>query len=90
MTLSTKTERRTIKSWFNLTNTTDSLTVKVTDDWFPTTLPNDTSNKTWTMYAFLLGHDPMEPLTDPTTFTLNTNISDASYVDIQVVRKYYK
>ena len=89
LTLSTKTERRTIKSWFNLTTTNDSLTVKVTDDWFPTTLPNNASNKTWIIYAFLLGQSPLEPLTDSTAFISNTSISDSDYVDIRVVRKYY-
>jgi hypothetical protein len=37
----------------------------------------------------LLGQNPLEPLTDSTTFISNTSISDADYVDIRVVRKYY-
>ncbi|KAL9555317.1 hypothetical protein PS6_002929 [Mucor atramentarius] len=86
MTLSTKTERRTIKSWFNLSSTDESLVVNVTDDWFPHTLPNGAPNRTWTMYAFLLGHDPLEPLADPTSFKLNADTNNAAYVNIQVVQ----
>ncbi|KAL0137900.1 hypothetical protein V8B55DRAFT_1589751 [Mucor lusitanicus] len=86
VTLSTKTERRTIKSWFNLSSTDESLAVNVTDDWFPHTLPNTAPNRTWTMYAFLLGHDPVEPLSDPTSFKLNADASNTAYVSIQVVQ----
>ncbi|KAL9540013.1 hypothetical protein MBANPS3_009923 [Mucor bainieri] len=86
MTLSTKTERRTIKSWFNLSSTDESLAVNVTDDWFPHTLPTGSFNKTWIMYAFLLGHDPADPLADPTSFKLNADASSAAYVSLQVVQ----
>ncbi|KAK4512562.1 inositol polyphosphate kinase kcs1 [Mucor velutinosus] len=86
MTLSTKAERRTIKSWFNLLSTDESLAVNVTDDWFPHTLSNEATNRTWTMYAFLLGHDSVQPLADHASFKLNADANNAAYVSIQVVQ----
>ncbi|KAI8098229.1 uncharacterized protein B0P05DRAFT_3679 [Gilbertella persicaria] len=73
--------RRTIKSWFNLTNTNQSLSVQVTDDWFPTPLPAGSTNLTWVMYVFLLGHDaPMDPTS--THMDLEAN----SFVQLQVIQ----
>ncbi|CAO3702806.1 unnamed protein product [Rhizopus stolonifer] len=59
--------KRTIKSWFNLTD--PDLTVNVNSDWFPTEL-TEGPNRTWTFYAFLLSQNA---LLDPTAM----NLSDA-------------
>ncbi|KAI8640778.1 hypothetical protein BD408DRAFT_229027 [Parasitella parasitica] len=86
VTVSPTLERRTIKSWFNLTSTNDSLAVKVTSDWFPTTLPNSASNKTWNMHVILLEHNPLEQLSEPTTIALNINSNDTPHVEMKVVQ----
>ncbi|KAI8372418.1 hypothetical protein BD560DRAFT_394888 [Blakeslea trispora] len=83
LTISRQAEqrRRTIKSWFNLTNTNSSFDVQVTDDWFPTPLPSGSSNLTWTVYVFLLGRDRK---LDPTSNDIN--LTTTAYVELQVVQ----
>ncbi|CAO3702805.1 unnamed protein product [Rhizopus stolonifer] len=68
--------KRTIKSWFNLTD--PDLTVNVNSDWFPTEL-TEGPNRTWTFYAFLLSQNA---LLDPTAM----NLSDA-FTAFHVIRK---
>ncbi|KAG1175183.1 hypothetical protein G6F70_004306 [Rhizopus microsporus] len=68
--------KRTIKSWFNLTQ--PNLTVHVTDNWFPSSLPYGSANKTWTFFAFLLDHDSS---IDPTNISV-----DQTFVEFKVVQ----
>lgn len=86
--LSSHGTERTVKSWFNLTNNAD-LSVQVTDDWFPNSLPSDSLyNKRWTLYAFLLPHYAVLP---PSINVSNTNelLTYEPYTQFYVVRKYY-
>lgn len=84
--LSNDGTERTVKSWFNLTNNAD-LSVQVTDDWFPNSLPNGSSNKTWTLYAFLLPHDAVLP---PSMDLSSTNelLTYEPFTQFNVMRKY--
>ncbi|CEP16583.1 hypothetical protein [Parasitella parasitica] len=86
VTASPTLERRTIKSWFNLTSAKDSLAVKVTSDWFPIPLPSGVFNRTWNMHVILLERNPLEQLSKPTTIALNINSNDTPNIEIQVVQ----
>ncbi|KAI8982273.1 hypothetical protein BDF20DRAFT_834908 [Mycotypha africana] len=93
-------ERRTLKSWFNLTNAnSNSLSVQVTDDWFPAPLPlvSNTSamnfengNKTWNTIAFLKSRDGNINEYDPTFSGSNILLNPNNYVKFQLVRKVLK
>lgn len=78
---------RTIKSWFDLTGNT--LTVQVTDDWFPKALTTGSSNLTWTVYGFVLPHNypfPADIINLPSMDELSNFEPNTQF---NVIRKYF-
>lgn len=43
-----------VKVWYNLSRTSGVLVSLVDDSWFPSQLPDNSPNKTWYPYAYML------------------------------------
>ncbi|KAL0086106.1 hypothetical protein F4703DRAFT_1853940 [Phycomyces blakesleeanus] len=86
------TQYTTIKTWPDLTNTQGALVQQVDKTWFPTQLPDNSPNRSWTMTMYMLGagvdletelskidtSETLYPL--PTAFTLVQNAYNTTNV----------
>ncbi|KAG0167718.1 hypothetical protein DFQ30_005732 [Apophysomyces sp. BC1015] len=46
-----------VKTWTNVRRTRGVLVQQVDDSWFPTQLPDNSPNRSWTMFTYMLGPD---------------------------------
>ncbi|KAI9018689.1 hypothetical protein CLU79DRAFT_836969 [Phycomyces nitens] len=90
------TQYTTIKTWPDLTNTRGALVQQVDNTWFPTQLPDNSPNTSWTMTMYILGagvdletelakidtSETLYPL--PTSFTLVQNAHNTTVANTTI------